>query len=783
MLNDILKYKPVRFFPVLHNISDFVEEHPIINPETNGEAYSAYWKGVTRKIIEGKWGYDYNPETGLGGYRYLSPIGYMYINAWVIDMEDDDKSKSRDLKRPRLLDIVFIHVYGFHASKGFSGYELDDEYTCLWPVYKLEKKIPLTVKDGLLLEHAGDTVFKPDGSYKTFVKPLDYLYRTHPKPLGRSLYHNEATNQFNIQSRRGGKSNTASCAIYHEFLTYGKKYYDESYWNAPRGTNSSVFAAIKDKSEKFCKMVLDGANYLNTTLGSYNGSPGYFHRSHYGSLDANDTYYHGVKVTKTINKKKQHSTKSSGATMTHMVATTQNPDVGAAGAQSFDVLEEFGLMKNAKRVLSGLEPAQTGTIKFGWSLGIGTGGNIEKIQDTKDIMENPGNYHGNEYPDLCEGRVNPIGLFLPSYMTRIEFKDKNGNTDYDRAFQMELDIIQDLINKGDRQNLELHLMAYPLVLSHIYLGSKVNHWPISIIEPAHRRMGIFKTNELIGVPGTLTMVNHATREVRFDPDMSGMLKPITDYNTSNYSNLEGCVVIYEPPELGLEYEKFYPKVYYNPYKIVYDPIKDPESGTSLAVIYVLKGIGRDLSLMTDCIVASYIGRLSNPNDMDQIAINLAVMYGCRILYEQNTNTILQYAELMNFTDLLQPTPFDALKKALKAPKKKGSSGVHMSSELKQKADLWAIPWLSSFKAYSENGDKRYKVDYLCCRRLLEEFLFYDSDGNFDCISAFRLYIVWIQQELEPSDEVKEQFRAEAMKNKKDYATIPDTYNTGSIWRT
>lgn len=782
MLDDILKYKPVRFFPELYNIDDFILKHPVINPETNGESYTRYWKGFTRQVIEGMWGHDYDPERNLGGYRYLPPIGTMYINAWVIDMEDDEKGKSRDLKPPRLVDIVFIHVYGMHASKGFSGFEFDTENTCLWPIHKLEKKIPLTVKDELILKKAGDSVLKEDGTYKKFVKPIDYLYRTFDKPLGRSLYHNEARNQFNIQSRRGGKTSLASCALYHEFMTYGKRYYDESYFNNPRGTNSSVFAAIKDKSEKFCKMVLDGANYLNTELGSYNGSPGWFHRSHYGSLDANDTYYHGLKITKVINKKKQHITKTSGATMTHMVATTQNPDVGAAGAQSFDVLEEFGLMKNAKKVLGALEPAQTGTLKFGWTLGIGTGGNIDKIQDTRDIMENPGAYGGNEYPDLCEGRVKPIGLFLPSYMTRFEFKDAKGNTDYERAFQMEIDIIQEQIKNGDRQKLELHLMGYPLVLSHIYLGSKVNHWPVGYIEPALRRMDIYKTNELVGVPGTLIMTNHATREVKFEPDMTGLLKPITHYNTDNYRSVEGCVMMYEPPEPGLEYEKFFPRIYFNPYKVVYDSIKDPESGDSLACIYVFKGIGRDLSLMTDTIVASYIGRLSNPNEIDQIAINLAVMYGARILYEQNINTIFQYADVMGFTDLLQPTPFDSLKQALKAPKKKGQTGIHMSAELKQKADLWGIPWLTAFKGYAENGDKRYKVDYLCCRRLLEEFLFY-GEGNFDCISTFRIYIVWIQQEIMPSDEVKEQFRAEAMKNNKEYATIQDTNDTGSIWRT
>jgi len=781
MINDILKYQPVRFFPELYNIDDFVEEHPIIDPEAQGAAYNEYYQGVLKKIIEGKWGHDYNPETKMGGWRYQTPICYTYINAWVIDMEEGDGSKMRKLERPKLMDIVWIHTNALHVAKGYSGFENDPDYTCLYAVERIEKKETLTSIDELTLRHSRNHIFKADGSYKKFVEPYTYLCKTHERPLGPSLYFNEAQNLINIQSRRGGKSNIGACAAYHEFLTLGKKRFDSSYTIAPRGTNSTIIASIKDKSEKLCKMILDGADYLNNTLGSYKGSPGYFRRSTYGSLAQNDTMYHGVKITKKVNRKVSHETKTTGASISHLLATVQNPDVGAGGAQAFDVLEEFGLFKNAKAVLKTLEPAQTGTLKNGFTFAIGTGGNVEKIQESKEIMENPRAFKAVCFKDLTENRTNPIGLFLPSYMTRYEYKDSKGNTMLEAAFRHEIEEILKIIETGDRQSLELHLQAYPLVLSHVYLGSKGSHFPTTYILPALQRMDVTQFHKIVGTVGTITMTNHVNREVVFTPDLTGKIQPIYHYNTNNYANKDGGVTIYEPPELNLEYERFSPKVYFNPYKTVYDTIKDPMGGDSLAVIYVFKSIGNDLNLMTNTIVASYIGRLDNPNDIDQIAINMAIMYGSRILYEQNTNTILTYAQAYGYEDLLQPTPYDSIKNAIKSPKGKYQTGLHMSTPLKLKADIWWSAWLVAFRNFSETGEKRYNVDYLCCRRLLEEHLFYESDKNFDCISTVRLWIVWMQQELQPSEEIKEELKQLAKQNSKMYESVPNTGHNGSVW--
>ena len=214
---------------------------------------------------------------------------------------------------------------------------------------------------------------------------------------------------------------------------------------------------------------------------------------------------------------------------------------------------------------------------------------------------------------------------------------------------------------------------------------------------------------------------------------------------------------------------------------MYDTIKDPMGEDSLAVIYVFKSIGNDLNLMTNTIVASYIGRLDNPNDIDQIAINMAIMYGSRILYEQNTNTILTYAQAYGYEDLLQPTPYDSIKNAIKSPKGKYQTGLHMSTPLKLKADIWWSAWLVAFRNFSETGEKRYNVDYLCCRRLLEEHLFYESDKNFDCISTVRLWIVWMQQELQPSEEIKEELKQLAKQNSKMYESVPNTGHNGSVW--
>lgn len=781
---DLSQYSWQRLCPELYNLKDFKETHPTIDPVSQGEAYHKYWKSVAKKILEGLWGHDYDPLRNLGGYRYISPVCYLYINGWVIDLESED-SKARDLKPPRLVDIVLIHSYAWHCARGFSGFENDLEVTCCRPVEKLHKNIPLNAIDQLIIKRAGKNIFKPDGELKKYVNAYDYLWQTFEKPLGRSLYDNEANNLINIQARRGGKTSFFACASYHEFLTYGKKYYDQDYLDAPRGTNTTIVSSIKDKSEKFFKMVQDGANYLNTELGSFNGSPGYFHRQHYGSFSPNSTYYHGVEITKTVNKKKVTTKYGSGATLSHLLATIQNPDVGAGGAQSVGGIEEFGLMKNSAHVLkSGFEPAMTGTLKFGSLFGIGTGGNIDKVHSSKDLMENPLAFKCIGFKDVLEGRANLIGLFVPSYMTKFAFKDENGNTLYEEAWEFELAQIQDLIDNGDRRTLELHLQANPLVLSHVYMGAKGSHFPTAYIGEALRRMDIHQLHKKLGTPGKLQITDYTTRTVTFTPDHLGYLTPIVDYKTDNYINVEGCVMVYEPPDPYEHYERFYPPIYHNLYKVVYDSIKDPGGGPSFACIQVWKGIGKDLTRMQDTLVAEYIGRMDNPNDMDYIACCLAIWYGARILYEQNVNTLLNYCTSMEMSDLLQPTPYESIKKAIKEPKKKYKTGMVMSDELKSKADLWGSAWLITEARQGENSEKRYRCDYLCSRRLLQEYIFYEAGKNFDCISTWRIYIVWIQQELEPNEEIQKARLNEAKKIAQRNAStlIQNSPEVRSIWR-
>lgn len=168
------------------------KEHP------NDPRYILKWKDIKKKCIEGFWHTDFN------GWRYMPGTLYFYINFSTI-VDTDEVTNSRKKIRPELSDLEWMFAYEDLVAMGFSGFELDTEYSCDLALIDAEEMKML--KDRIIEDEAFqrryELLLKPDGTYKTYINPIYYVKRLHNKNLGLPLYYNESCN-YQIFGSRGG---------------------------------------------------------------------------------------------------------------------------------------------------------------------------------------------------------------------------------------------------------------------------------------------------------------------------------------------------------------------------------------------------------------------------------------------------------------------------------------------------------------------------------------------------------------------------------------------------
>lgn len=202
------KYTPVQLFPTIINRGAFYNrDHPVINPAK--EEYIKYWRQEKRRCIEGKW-----VQEAENHWRWMNPTLYHYINHWEI-LIVDEKNKSRYNAPPIMDDNEWIMSTYITCCYGFSGFSEDEQYSCDRLLYKYfaEKRdetdeygevIRLTSYEKRQLEQ-NKYLKKPDGTYKEYIPPYEYLCRHHEKPKGFHMYNNEPLNGMIFTARSNGK--------------------------------------------------------------------------------------------------------------------------------------------------------------------------------------------------------------------------------------------------------------------------------------------------------------------------------------------------------------------------------------------------------------------------------------------------------------------------------------------------------------------------------------------------------------------------------------------------
>lgn len=726
---------PVSLFPEIYSLDDFyADEDPRYHPDTR--QYARYWKNEEIRCIEGVWGSD--SRGNKGGWRYMPGNLYWYVNYCQI-ADEDERGNAVAYITPMLRDVEWILGYAWTIARGFSGFEDDDEYSCSTLLNKSE----LTKKDQIRYDRLKEHLLKKNGKPKTYIDPFEYLSRTHYEPKGKPLYDNDARNLMVLGARGFGKSYfTANVVIGHEYNFYGKKYYNELYLDDPAGVEIFVGAAIAAKSSDLLKKFTHTQEYLKRNFGAYGKDddfiPGYFTLSSTGTLAANNAkspYRHEYKQ----NVGGTWLKRGTGTKIHHGIYTSENPQAAVGTRPTVMVVEEAGLASNLLDIHLANETCMIRRNKFGSAMIIGTGGNIEKIHDARVMFEDPESYSCVPFTDHWENRIKPIGLFMPAYYVDNDFKDELGNTDIQAAFAHEMAEREKRKKANNSYALDGYRMARPLVPSEMFLSRESMIFPVDLLR---RRYNMVVSEDLFKKVTSIGRFAKNGDEYIWREDVSRVLNPIVDLATEKMTDLTGAVVVYEHPEDNIPDPTYYRSLY----KVVYDPVKDDVYGTSLACILVYKGYpvqGWNMG-MSNTIVAEYFGRMSDVEDIHEVALALAEYYNAKVMVETNVPDFIRYCKRIKKAHLLQRTPYRALSKALKNPGRKYGVGVEMSSKfLKIHAEQLLNTYLQS-----KTPDNKTAIDMIYSPRLLLEAIHYERNRNFDGISALFLLMLWISQEHE-----------------------------------
>jgi hypothetical protein len=444
--------------------------------------------------------------------------------------------------------------------------------------------------------------------------------------------------------------------------------------------------------------------------------------------------------------------------LSEMMALTfkDNPNA-ARGKDARDVIIEesgaFGTPGLLIDVLTATEDCvMAGEIKTGLITMFGTSGDMEGgTADYAEIHSNPLRFNMLPFNNVWDedSEDSFCGFFHPITWNLEGFYDAQGNSDIEAAKKSTLAKRKILVDNGATStDMQRKIQERPLTPREAFGSVSGNNFPTVEIQ---RQLDIVRAKHLHLVKGTPVKLfyDYEKHKVVAEPILDGSANVIYSYKPTN-ATLEGCPVIYEyPAEMPQR----------GAYKIGYDPYRQAQ-GTSLAAIYVYKTviIGERTKKI---IVAQYIGRPNEADDVNYIARLFAELYNTTIMHENEVTHVKDYFRRRKQLHFLAYQPDEVIKKNVKNSKVNRIYGCHMIDLLKDAGEKYLKSWLLEVVDYDEDGNPIRCLDEIYDIGLLEEFLKYNRKGNFDRIMAM-MQVMFQDQE----DMVDKTYNPSSSKNDK-----------------
>lgn len=402
------------------------------------------------------------------------------------------------------------------------------------------------------------------------------------------------------------------------------------------------------------------------------------------------------------------------------------------------LIEEFGTFPRLVDLYNVLLPSvQDGDIIFGQIYMLGTAGDNESdFAGAQEIMYNPRGYNMYALPNVFDkyNQGKPYFVFFfPGYVNRKGCYNEDGVSDIIKALiEILMNRYRVKYNSTDPNTIIKTIAEVPITPAEAIVKTGVNMFPVADLTERIGQLDSNPTEYNDVYVGDLVFGKDG--QVEYKPTSA---QPIRDFPHKD-NKIEGAIEIFQMPEI----DKNTNKPYNDRYILGADPYDDDESNTmSLGSIFVL-------DLWTDRIVAEYTGRPSFADDYYEICRKLCLFYNGRLNYEYNKKGLFSHFSTRNslylLTDVLD---FLKEKQMMKDGIGNKSKGTNASPAINAYARSRLRSWLLSPVPVIQTIDgesKEVMVPRLFTvrnRALLKELISYNSEGNFDRISAMGMLML------------------------------------------
>lgn len=402
------------------------------------------------------------------------------------------------------------------------------------------------------------------------------------------------------------------------------------------------------------------------------------------------------------------------------------------------LIEEFGTFPRLVDLYNVLLPSvQEGDIVFGQIYMLGTAGDNESdFAGAQEIMYNPKGYNMYALPNVFDkyNQGKPYFVFFfPGYVNRKGCYNENGVSDVIKALiEILMNRYRVKYNSTDPNTIIKTIAEVPITPAESIVKTGVNMFPVADLTERIGQLDANPTEYDDVYVGDL--VFNKDGQVEYKPTSA---TPIRDFPHKD-NKIEGAIEIYQMPEI----DRNTGKPYNDRYILGADPYDDDESNTmSLGSIFVL-------DLWTDRIVAEYTGRPSFADDYYEICRKLCLFYNGRLNYEYNKKGLFSHFSTRNslylLTDVLD---FLKEKQMMKDGYGNKSKGTNASPAINAYARSRLRSWLLApvpIMQTIDGEEKEVMVPRLFTvrnRALLKELINYNSEGNFDRISAMGMLML------------------------------------------
>lgn len=404
---------------------------------------------------------------------------------------------------------------------------------------------------------------------------------------------------------------------------------------------------------------------------------------------------------------------------------------------AFIGIEEFGTFPRLIDLYNVMLPSvQEGDYVFGLMYLQGTAGDNESdFAGAQEIMYNPKGYNMYALPNVFDknnqGKKDFV-FFFPGYVNRKGCYNENGVSDVVQAL---IEILQNRYrvkyNSSDPNTVIKTIAEVPITPAEAIVKTGVNMFPVTDLT---ERLGQLDSNprEYDDVyTGSLILKDG---EVQFSPSSE---TPIREFPHKD-NKMEGSIELFQLPVIDKETKK----PYNSRYIVGCDPYDDDESNTmSLGSIFVL-------DLWTDKVVAEYTGRPLFAEDFYEICRKLCLFYNARMNYENNKKGLFGHFSKMNSTYLLtKQLEFLKDKDMVKEGYGNKARGTNATAPVNAFARNLLRSWLLKPVPVIQTIDGEEQevlvpnLYTLRNRALIKELIMYNSEGNFDRISAMGMLML------------------------------------------